>query len=342
MRVRNTWGVDGLGRAGAPFPFQDFVSNAEEGLAARTALLSCGDGGMVTGKAALLIPAAVGLAWAIMAVGPAAAQDTLECVDPATVADADFPAVLADLSRPELCVGEVWFRESDRDWHLVVVRNLQTPGPLWVVPHDEEDAAFLTAIHAVLRYGGVAVIVENAENRLVDGLDPNRNFAATETAAAGCDAPVAAPRYVEEFLRHRDAAFPVVGLHTNWNGHAGAGGRGTISINRIDSKMIPFPSFVAEGRFADEDTIVMVVSGRPPAENGAGMATVRRLNAAGLHVIYRYVTEANNDCTMADYLTLNGLGPYLNLEAEHGDVETHIALLDRVMAFVGADPLSGL
>jgi hypothetical protein len=294
------------------------------------------------GATAWLIAAAIGFAGAAIDGGPTAAQDSLECVDPATIDDADFAAVLADLSRPELCVAEIGLRDSDRDWRLVVVRNLAAAGPLWVVPHDEEDAAFLTAVHAVLRYGGVAVIVENGESRLVDGLDPNRNFAATETGAAGCDAPGAAPRYVEAFLRHWDTSFPVVGLHTNWDGHVGAGGRGTISVNRIDSKMIPFPSNVAEARFADEDTILMVVSQLPPAENDAGLATVRRLNAVGLHVIYRHVTEANNDCTLADYLTLNGFGPYLNLEAEHGDVDTHRALVDRVMAFLQADTLDGL
>jgi hypothetical protein len=296
----------------------------------------------VTRAAAAWLILAIGLAWVTVGGSPTAAQDPVECVDPSAVADTDFATVLADLSRPELCVGEVRFRESDRDWHLIVVRNVAVGGPLWVVPHDEEDAAFLTAVHAVLRYGGVAVIVENGETRLVDGLDPNRNFAATAAAAANCDAPVAAPRYVEEFLRHWDTAYPVVGLHTNWDGHVGGGGRGTISIHRVDSKMIPFPSIVAEGRFADEDTIVMVVSRRQPDGNGAGLATVRRLNAAGLHVIYRHVTDDNNDCTLADYLTLNGLGPYLNLEAEHGDVDTHRALVDRIMAFLRTDTLDGL
>ncbi len=106
--------------------------------------------------------------------------------------------------------------------------------------------------------------------------------------------------------------------------------------------MIPFASPVADGRFADEDTIAMIVSETLPAENEAGRMAIDWLNANGVHVIYRHVTNDNNGCTLADFLTLNRLGSYFNLEVEHGDVETQPVLIDRLMEFLVSDAYHGM
>ena len=261
------------------------------------------------------------------------------CLDPATHDDADVLRLAAALADPALCIGEVRVTENGRDWRLIVIANTATPGPLWAVPHDDEDAGFTTAVAAVLRYGGTIVAVENGGARLVGGQDPNLAFAADAAAAGVCPgARAVAPAYVAAFLAPWDRRFPVIGLHSNWDGHLAGGGLGAISVRRADAKMIPFPSAVATGRFADEDTIAMLVSARLPAANAAGQATVRLLNEAGVHVIYRHVTPANNECTLADYLTLNRLGPYINLEVEHGDAATQAVLVDRLMLFLAAFP----
>jgi hypothetical protein len=224
-----------------------------------------------------------------------------------------------------------------------VIRNLELPGPLWAVPHDDEDAAFATGVYALRRYGGVMVALENGERRLVGNVDPNQIYATTQLEADVCPgASAPAPLYVGAYLDEWDRAFPAIGLHSNLDGYLEGGGRGNISIRRPDEKMIPFPSPIAAGRLADEDTLAMLVSLRPPAENPAGRGAVSWFNERGVHVLYRYVTPENNECTLADYLTLNRLGPYVTLEVEHGDANTEAALLDVLMRFFASPAYPGM
>lgn len=266
--------------------------------------------------------------------GPAA-DESAACLDPATVDDSDILGAHDLIADPEFCLSRVSLRENGIDWRLLMLSNIATPGPLWAVPHDEEDEAFAAAIYGVKRFGGTAVFIENDENRLVGGLDPNHIFATTPDATRECpSADVPFPRYVEAFLVSWDREFPVIGLHSNWDGYAEDGGLGTISVNRHDEKMQPFPSESAEGRFADEDTVAMLVGTSPPESNAGARAAVDWFNDNGVHVIFRHVTDQNNGCTLADYLALNGLGGYINLEVERGDFDTHPAMIDRAMAFL--------
>jgi hypothetical protein len=265
------------------------------------------------------------------------------CLDPATVADADFGPLLPALADPVLCVTELRFSENGADWHFLIIRNLALPGPLWALPHDEEDAAFVTGVGAVRRYGGVMVVVENGEERMNAGLDPNRVFAVTAAAADVCPGTAApAPLHVAAHLDQWDRAFPIIGLHTNWDGYLAAGGLGTISVRRQDEKMIPFPSPTAVGRMADEDTVVMLFSTRPPEQYEVGRSAVNWFNDRGAHVIYRYVTPENNECTLGDFLTLNAIAPYFNLEVEYGDATTQAALLEILMEFIASPNYRGM
>jgi hypothetical protein len=225
----------------------------------------------------LLILAALPLSSACVA------QPDRTCLAAATVADDDFPAHLTELSRPELCISERRFEENGTAWHIVVIRNTARPGPLWAVPHDDEDAAFASAVYAVAAYGGVVVAVESGGGRMHAGKDPNRLFATTPAEAEicpGADAP--APLYVAAYLDEWDRDYPVVGLHTNADGYLGGGGLGTISIRRQDPKMIAFPSASATGRLADQDTQVMLFSQRLPTENTIGMPAVNWFTSRGL------------------------------------------------------------
>lgn len=265
------------------------------------------------------------------------------CLAPGTVADADVARHAADLADPALCITERIVEDGDTIWRLVVIDNAGTPGPLWAVPHDEEDEAFAAGVRAVRLYGGTMVAIENADARLVDGKDPNQYFARTPEAAATCPATGgASAAYVEAFLADWNRRFPVIGLHANWDGYLAAGGLGEISVRRTDAKMIPFPSPVATGRLADEDTIVMLVSTILPADNARGQAAVGWFSERGVHVIYRHVTPSNNGCTLADYLTLNALGPYVNIEVEHGDPVTAHTLVDIVMEYFGRPESPGM
>lgn len=278
-------------------------------------------------------------------VAPVSAQVPVspECLDPALVDDADFVDHIEALSNPSFCIRLDRFEENGLAWRIVTIRNLAQPGPLWAVPHDEEDAAFVSALYALEHYGGVAVVIENAGERLVGGFDPNHLFAADDASAKLCESVGSpAPRYVEAFLRDWNAAYPVIALHSNWDGYAGAGGLGTISINLNDDKMIPFPSAVAEGRFADEDTIAMLVGTVDPAASSNAEAAIDWFNRHGVHVIYRLVTPENNGCTLADYVTLNRLGSYINLEVEHGDASTQAVLIDKAMTFFASPAFRGM
>ncbi len=287
-----------------------------------------------------LLALASALAWVEMAKAQVPAD---ECLAATEFDDADFGPLLAELSDPALCLTKRRIEENGSVWRLIVIRNRTLSGPLWAVPHDEENVAFAAGIYAVRRYGGGMVAIENGEQRRVDGLDPNHIFATTQSVADICPGTQApAPDYVAAFLGEWNRDYPVIGLHSNWDGYLDGGGLGTISVYRKDDKMIPFPSEVGEGRFADEDTIAMLVSALPPNENGEGQAAIAWFNDHGIHVIYRHVTEANNGCTLADYLTLNRLGLYINLEVERGDAETQPGLIDRLIEFLGSPANRGM
>ncbi len=280
----------------------------------------------------------------MLAVPPHAALAGGEgCLAPENLADADVARNAAALADPALCLEVRRFEENGVHWRLSVVRNIDRPGPLWAVPHDEEDAGFTSGVYAVRHYGGVLVAVENGERRLVDGIDPNQAFAATDGAAAHCPGARSPARgYIALFLDGWDRSYPVVGLHSNWDGYAGAGGLGTISVRRADDKMIPFASTVGIGRLADEDTVAMLVGTPAPDESDAARRAIGWFNDHGVHVIYRRVTEANNGCTLADYLTLNRLGPYFNLEVEHGDPDTQVQLIDILVEFLASPAYPGM
>ncbi len=283
----------------------------------------------------LAVALMVALLGCVAAGSPAAAE---ACLSPRASDDADLVRAAAEIEAvPALCVSNKIVDENGVLWRFSVVRNVEQAGPLWVVPHDEEDAAFSAGIAAVRDHGGVMLALENREERMVAGRDPNRAFALSLEAATVCAVPPA-PLYIAAHLEEWDRAFPIVGLHTNWDSHVEAGGQGTISILRPDDKMVPFPSASGIGRFADEDTIVMLPGETPPAENARLGKAIAWFNERGVHVLARVITPENNECTIADFLTLGDVAPYLNIEVEFGDVETETALVAIALDFFASEP----
>lgn len=116
-------------------------------------------------------------------------------------------------------LSEARFAEAGFNWHLLRFVNEAKPfGPLWVVPHDDENAAFDSAIAALRTHGGVAIIVNSGSgsSRMQSGkgtcggrapilsrCDPNRNFSS------------ATPLFTNAHLDQRAAGQPVIALHTN-------------------------------------------------------------------------------------------------------------------------------
>lgn len=131
-----------------------------------------------------------------------------------------------------LTVGETRFSEAGFNWHLLRFVNSAKPaGPLWVVPHDDENAAFDSAIDALKTHGGIAIIVNSGPGSsrtqsgrgtcggrtpILSRCDPNRNFSSLT------------PLFTNAYLDHRSAGQPVIALHTNSPGYGP--GKGEITI----------------------------------------------------------------------------------------------------------------
>jgi hypothetical protein len=80
----------------------------------------------------------------------------------------------------------------------------------------------------------------------------------------------------------------------------------------------------------------------PPEDNPPGMAEVEWLNTRDVSVLYRRVAADLVECTLADYLTLDGIGAYLGIEVEDGDSETAKALADLLMEFIDSSVYAGM
>ena len=107
------------------------------------------------------------------------AADAGRCLDPTEIVDPskEVSRNRVALASSRLCVMHYEFDEGGLGWRFLVVRETSHPDTvLWVVPHDDEGAAFDSAVQGVRRYGGTIVAVKTGGERLNHGQDPNRNF----------------------------------------------------------------------------------------------------------------------------------------------------------------------
>ncbi len=276
--------------------------------------------------------------------GPAAitAADAGTCLNPSEIADPTDAVSRnrANLAAPQLCVMRYGFDEGGLNWQLLVVRNTSHPATvLWVVPHDNEGAAFDSAVQGVRKYGGTVVAVKTGGERLNHGQDPNRNF----DLGSGPLCPgqqSRSPLYTAQILRWRIGGASVVGLHTNDQGFDGdgKGGSGTVSIRLSSKGLKPFPAPHAIGASPD-DTMVYVASKLAPSGDAGLKQLVDRLNARRVNVAYEIVSPASNDCSLSNYSVLGGIPRYFNVEAVHGDVAGHRAVVETLMTEIGVAPL---
>jgi hypothetical protein len=256
--------------------------------------------------------------------------------------DADFRRVskVADLTSPNLCFTYDAFEEGGFPWILQIIQNTaKRKGPLWAVPHDDENAAFISAVQSVINHGGTVVAVETGGYRNLLGTkqsqDPNRNFDVGE-ANFRCRNQIApSPEYTKRFLRWRDSSQPIIALHTNRPG-------GDISIKRpsVPGRHFPAPRPIG-GRNPDH-TLIFVSSVAETARDPNLVSFVRKLNERGINVIYELVSMARNDCSMSNYAALQGLRNYLNIEVVHDDTETQLKIVDIVMQLLKEGPIGEL
>ncbi|MCF3935422.1 hypothetical protein L1787_18690 [Acuticoccus sp. M5D2P5] len=233
------------------------------------------------------------------------------CVAPASLSDADDDlSVLGDL-----CARETTFTEGGESWRIQTIESGRR-GPLFVLPHDDENASLATAAYALKRYGGAATMVETGGRRMNGSIDPNRNF---DAGALRCGKPGRSERFVAAMLA--PGGRPVIALHTNARGSARTGGSGSISIRAPYAGATAFP---VDG--ASEDAMVILAS-RNGAEDGKVRRLAEALNAAGVNVLVETVDLDDTDCSLSHYAVASGIA-YANVEAAHGDAATQRAILD--------------
>jgi hypothetical protein len=235
-------------------------------------------------------------------------------------------------------IREVRFSENGFDWHLFRFERADgKTGPLWLVPHDDENAAFDAMITALKEHGGVGIAVNSGPDsmRMQTGsgicgvrygvrssCDPNRNFDAQS------------PRYTAAILEQRPVGQPIIALHTNSPGFAGDGhgGRGDITI--IDQAA--FRRGITSARegalfavspsetMANFDTLGLTAY---RAQDGSPSPSARecgqKIANAGVHFWHERV--AKSDGSMSNYLVLNRPDiPYFNAESR-AEIDVAIA-----------------
>jgi hypothetical protein len=254
-------------------------------------------------------------------------------VDEVQDGDGDFRRNEKLLSSDGLCINQKRFQEGGLSWNLQIVRNTRRPNTvLWMVPHDNENAAFDTAVRGVIDYGGTIVAVETGGERFNQGQDPNRNFdAGTGLRCAQQRAP--SPVYTREVLQWLPDSHRIVALHSNEPGYAGdgRGGSGGISILHALPGNIPFRSARSINARSPDDTLVFVASVRGPQQDPGLKRFVNDLNASGINVMYETVSKTHNDCSLSNFAALSGLRDYINVEVVHGDSPAQQRIVSVVM-----------
>lgn len=262
---------------------------------------------------------AAAAAWLALS-GAADERARITAVDPLTVQDDDFARHRDPAEWKGLAVTRIEFREERAAWRMWrIVNTARRKGPLFFVPHDNENAGFEAALVAVRKYGGAIVAVDSGVepgsdgvrmNRAVDygrPIDPNRNF---DTALPGYARIVLA-----DLAR---GAWPIVALHTNARGFDTADskcnqgdpeGNGVISIRFCDDTLIPSPSQSRAYPFDDDDTVAFATFRAKDRPSDAYCRDA--LVAADFNVVQERVVTS--DGSLSNYAVLHGL-QYMNFE----------------------------
>ncbi|MEM7216204.1 MAG: hypothetical protein AAF423_11735 [Pseudomonadota bacterium] len=272
----------------------------------------------------------------------AVASQPDRCVDISQVRDADIQRNAGFFLKfpTQFCISVSSFAEHGVEWSITIVREIKTTRQGAKVPtifllHDNEQSAFDTALYAVQKYGGKLVAIEARDKRIFGKQDPNRNFGSKSSDTNTCrDMRVKpAPVFTKFLAGLRDKKRNIViTLHNNADGFAGGGGSGTISADRQSKVM---RGMRAPNVKNDPDD-ALLLAGRPVFDaNSAAKKITKKMHKAGINVIYEHVTKAGNDCSFSNYVVLNKLGQYYNIEAQQGHTRQQKRMLDVLMKHLG-------
>ncbi|RDE05130.1 hypothetical protein [Sphingomonas aracearum] len=283
-------------------------------------------------------------------VPPPPVQKIVTAVDPLTIELDDFRRLADPEIWRDLQVRRIEFREGRTFWRLYRIANTRRPdGPLWLVPHDNENAAFQAAVYAARSYGGVVMAVEEARSlagpdsrgngdvAAGGDVDPNRNFRPDTPDFAGAMlADLGNPARLS------------VALHTNDPGYDAAGssclppesgeetGKGTISVLLCNDLYMPRRSIAGRWPFDDTDSVAIVsyLGERSPFSGFCA----RPLSDADFNIMFEHVVTS--DGSASNFAVFRGL-PYVNLETQErgvapdqlGEARSRLlAMIDTVMA----------
>jgi hypothetical protein len=290
------------------------------------------------------------------AAPPPPLQKIVTPVDPLIMGTDDFLRLADPGLWRGLDVKRVEFRDDRAFWRLYRIVNTRQPdGPLWFVPHDNENAAFQAAIQAVRAFGGVVIAIEEA--RSTDGpdsrmngdvaygepIDPNRNFSDDSNYARAILSDLGTPPRL------------IIALHTNEAGYRASAstctppgatdtGRGEISILLCSDVYSPRRSVTRRWPFDDTDSVAIVsyLDGRLPVSGFCA----RPLLSADMNIMFEHVVTS--DGSLSNYALLHGL-PYVNFETQDrgtdpaGLAEARSRLLSMVNdAMNRCAPIAGL
>lgn len=270
--------------------------------------------------------------------------------DPLTVQDDDFARHRDPAEWQGLTVERIEFQNERTRWRLWRIADpARRAGPLFFVPHDNENAGFEAALAELRQRGGVVIAVDSGVDPEHDGqrlnyavtsgwpVDPNRNF---DSALPGYAARVLAD------LSH--GAWPIIALHSNTKGfdtrlstcnRSDPPGNGVISIRFCDAVYTPHPSRSRAWPFDDDDTMAFASwrAGRDPSAAFCG----NTLAAADFNLVFEEV--AITDRSLSNYAVLHDIA-YLNFETlDQGSDPLPLAdsrnrlmaMVDRALALCG-------
>lgn len=256
-------------------------------------------------------------------------------VDPLTITgDDDFARHPDAATWAGLTVSRIDFSEERATWRLYKIQDRARPrGPLWFVPHDNENAGFEAALVSLRKYGGTIIAVDSGGVRMnhnvTEGppIDPNRDF------------HDGLPGYPSQVLAALNrGAWPIIALHTNARGYdptdstcphpEDVPGQGEISVHFCDAVMQPSESKSHTYPFDDTDTVAFATYNASTAPEAAFCES--ELMAADFNVIHERVVDS--DGSLSNYAVLHHLA-YLNFETqEQGlDPDKLAAARDRLV-----------
>lgn len=268
---------------------------------------------------------------------------TVACDDWRLFPDADFVRFSDTLESLDLCIAYEPFQAGGIEWRLLRLQRSPTippSAPLVVVLHDDEDAALAGALGLLALRDVQVVTLDANEQRLWNGVDPNRMFVAQGAVVSACPhLQHLDHRFAATLLRDWDGQSPVVSLHSNAPGYLGDGenGRGSISMLSLKPHQHAYPASLRaepseiDTRLSDPDNLIYI-TGPTPLPGEQQSALIPDLQARGLNVLYSRINPLSQDCSLSDFLTLAGQSAlYFNIEVKEGDTAVALTMTRRLM-----------